>query len=121
MAKQATALSWLGGIGAGVTNALAGFGRFWLFATYAASFIPLELGGIRGWRRLLPQCLAIGTRSVPVVMLTGMFVGMVLVVQGYWQFDAAGTPTGSEPWSTFRSFRTGTVLAGVLAGRVGGR
>ena len=122
MAKQATALSWIGSLGAGVTNGLAGFGRFWLFAIYAISFIPIELGTIRGWRRLLPQCLAIGTRSVPVVMLTGMFVGMVLVVQGYSQFDAAGfTDRLGALVNISVVAELGPVLAGVvLAGRVGG-
>ena len=28
----------------------------------------------------------VGVRSIPVVMITGMFIGMVLAVQGYQQF-----------------------------------
>lgn len=122
MPKPAAGLNWIGGLGERVLNALAGFGRFWLFAIYAVSFIPLEIGTIRGWRRLLPQCLAIGTYSVPVVMLTGMFVGMVLVVQGYSQFDAAGfTDRLGAIVNISVVAELGPVLAGVvLAGRVGG-
>ncbi|MBN2447621.1 MAG: ABC transporter permease [Phycisphaerae bacterium] len=108
--------------GAGALETLAAFGRFWAFAAYAASFVPLELLSLRGWRRLLPQCFAIGTRSVPVIMLTGAFVGMVLVVQGYEQFDNSGfgDRIGAVVNVSVAS-ELGPVLAGVmLAGRVGG-
>jgi len=112
----------LANVGAGTINSLAGFGRFWAFGAYAASFIPVELASPRGWRRLLPQCFYIGTRSVPVIMLTGMFIGMVLVVQGWAQFDAAGlTDRLGAIVITSVCLELGPVLAGVmLAGRAGG-
>jgi phospholipid/cholesterol/gamma-HCH transport system permease protein len=55
-------------------------------------------------------------------MLTGMFIGMVLVVQGFEQFDAAGLRDrlGAIVNISVAS-ELGPVLAGVmLAGRVGG-
>lgn len=107
---------------AGVTGALASFGRFWLFSGYTASFIPLEMTSVRGWRRFLPQCFQIGTRSAPVIMLTGMFIGMVLIVQGWAQFDAANMADrlGSIVIISLCQ-ELGPVLAGVmLAGRAGG-
>jgi phospholipid/cholesterol/gamma-HCH transport system permease protein len=106
----------------GVTQALAHFGRFWVFSGYAASFIPLEMMTARGWRRFLPQCSQIGTRSAPVVMLTGMFIGMVLIVQGWGQFDAAGMADRLGAIVIISLCQElGPVLAGVmLAGRAGG-
>ncbi|MCK4341070.1 MAG: ABC transporter permease [Phycisphaerae bacterium] len=112
----------LAGIGASSVNTLASFGRFWVFCAQTISFLPVELSTVRGWRRLLPQCFYIGTRSVPVILLTGMFIGMVLIVQGYEQFDNAGLRYhlgGVVNISLLTEL--GPVLAGVmLAGRVGG-
>ncbi len=106
----------------GVRQALAGFGRFWIFSGYTTSFIPLEMTSLRGWRRLMPQCFQIGTRSAPVVMLTGMFIGMVLVVQGWDQFDAANMAERLGAIVIISLCQElGPVLAGVmLAGRAGG-
>jgi phospholipid/cholesterol/gamma-HCH transport system permease protein len=113
-------------VGAGTTGwlsqFLARFGHFWMFGASTASFIPGELATVRGWRRLLPQCFQIGTRSVPVIMLTGMFIGMVLIVQGWAQFDAANMSDrlGAIIIISVCS-ELGPVLAGVMmAGRAGG-
>lgn len=98
------------------------FGRFWVFSGHAFEFIPVELLSLRGWRRLLPQCFYIGTRSVPVIMLTCTFICMVLIVQGWAQFDAAGlTDRLGAIVVTSLCLELGPVLAGVmLAGRAGG-
>jgi phospholipid/cholesterol/gamma-HCH transport system permease protein len=105
-----------------VLEGLDRFGRFWLFAAYAASNVPLDLVSVRGWKRLLPQCYAIGTLSVPVIMVTGAFIGMVLIVQGWPQFDATGmTERLGAIVNASLAVELGPVLAGVmLAGRVGG-
>ena len=116
------AVRWISGVGHQATSLLDGFGRFWNFSGSAVSYVPFDMASRGGWRRFLPQCFHIGARSVPVVMLTGMFVGMVLVVQGYEQFDAAGLRDqlgGVVNISV--AAELGPVLAGVmLAGRVGG-
>ncbi len=122
MRSQSSVLRWVGGIGAFAYAALADFGRFWTFSGASVSYIPVDLCTRRGWRRLLPQCFQIGTRSVPVVMLTGAFVGMVLIVQGWDQFDAAGLVDrlGGVVIVSVTA-ELGPVLAGVmLAGRIGG-
>jgi phospholipid/cholesterol/gamma-HCH transport system permease protein len=106
----------------GLLGFLARFGHFWMFSGSTAYFIPGELATVRGWRRLLPQCFHIGTRSVPVIMLTGMFIGMVLIVQGWAQFDAANMSDrlGAIIIISVCS-ELGPVLAGVMmAGRAGG-
>lgn len=110
------------GVGAAAMRLFVDFGRFWIFSAQAIGFIPAELVAIRGWRRLLPQCFQIGTRSVPVVMLTGTFIGIILIVQGWDQFDNAGLGDllGGIVNISVAS-ELGPVLAGVmLAGRVGG-
>jgi len=122
MARTGTLERRIAALGDGVITALEQFGRFCLFGAAAVSFIPLDLFSGRGWRRLIPQSFAIGTRSVPVVMLTGAFVGMVLVVQGWAQFDNAGIADRLGVVVNISvASELGPVLTGVmLAGRVGG-
>ncbi len=98
------------------------FGRFCLFSLQAVAYGPLDLLSVRGWRRFVPQAFAIGTLSVPVIMATGAFVGMVLVVQGYQQFDNANLADRLGVVVNISvAAELGPVLAGVmLAGRVGG-
>ncbi|MBU0637449.1 MAG: ABC transporter permease [Planctomycetes bacterium] len=122
MARTNVIASIVGGVGARAVERLLNFGRFWVFSVYALSFIPGTLLSRGGWSRLLPQCFVIGTLSVPVLMLTGAFVGMVLIVQGWEQFDEAGL---SDYLGAIVNVgvvsELGPVLAGImLAGRVGG-
>jgi phospholipid/cholesterol/gamma-HCH transport system permease protein len=74
---------------------------------------------IRG--TLLPVFYAVGVSSVPVVAVTGLFIGMVLAVQAYAQFHNFGLAThlgGIVSASVVREL--GPVLAAtMLAGRVG--
>lgn len=109
-------------LGARVLAAPVAFGRFCVFGAQSAMYGPFELVSRRGWKHFLPQCFAIGTLSVPVIMLTGLFVGMVLVVQGYVQFDTAGIADRLGVIVNISvAAELGPVLAGVmLAGRVGG-
>jgi len=109
-------------LGAAAIGALDDFGRFCVFGASTVSFAPVELATPRGWRHLIPQCFAIGTKSVPVLMLTGAFVGMVLVVQGYAQFETAGLADRLGVVVNISvASELGPVLAAVmLAGRVGG-
>jgi len=122
MARANALEAWVGGVGAKFLQRLGDFGRFWAFAGAALSYVPVELFSRRGWRRLLPQCFAIGTQSVPVIMLTGSFVGMVLIVQGWSQFEAAGMADRLGAIVNISvAAELGPVLAGImLAGRVGG-
>ena len=69
----------------------------------------------------IPICYTIGVTSVPVIVITGIFIGMVLAVQSYSQYHQIGFDTwlGSMiHWSVIREL--GPVLAAtMLAGRVG--
>ena len=122
MASMPALLKPVARVGGQAVGWLAGVGDFCLFALQTLLFIPSELATVRGWRRLLPQCFAIGAQSVPVIMLTGTFIGMVLIEQGWAQFDAAGlTDRLGGIVNISVAAELGPVLAGVmLAGRVGG-
>lgn len=74
-----------------------------------------------GWDTLLPICYSVGVRSVPVVCVTGLFIGMVLAVQSYGQFASLGLATRLGSIINISIVRElGPVLAAtMLAGRVG--
>ncbi len=63
----------------------------------------------------------VGVRSVPVVSITGLFIGMVLAVQAYSQFNQLGMETRLGSIINVSIIRElGPVLAAtMLAGRVG--
>src|SRR3989339_625867 len=77
-------------------------------------------------RRTFPlvwaQMFAIGVRSVPVIMITGAFVGMTLAVQAYDQLAGMGLEEHLGVLINISVVKElGPVLAAVmLAGRVGG-
>jgi phospholipid/cholesterol/gamma-HCH transport system permease protein len=70
---------------------------------------------------LLPSFYFVGVRSVPVVAITGTFIGMVLAVQSYSQFHQLGLATRLGAIINLSIVRElGPVLAAtMLAGRVG--
>jgi phospholipid/cholesterol/gamma-HCH transport system permease protein len=69
-----------------------------------------------------PIFFAVGVRSIPVVAVTGLFIGMVLAVQSYGEFHAAGLASQLGSIINMSVVRElGPVLAAtMLAGRVGG-
>src|SRR5262245_51849452 len=73
------------------------------------------------WRLLGPQFFTIGVASIPVVAITGTFIGMVLALEGFNQFQSFGQearPGGVINISVTKQI--GPVLAAVMvAGRVG--
>ena len=74
------------------------------------------------WRLLAPQFHAVGVASIPVIMVTGGFIGMILALETFVQFEALdlqGTLGGVINVSVVKQI--GPVLAAVMvAGRVGG-
>ncbi len=73
------------------------------------------------WSVLVPCFYAIGVSSVPVVAITGTFIGMVLAVQAYSQFAMMGLATRLGSVINISLVKElGPVLAAtMLAGRVG--
>ena len=72
-------------------------------------------------KTLLPSLYLVGVRSVPVVCVTGMFIGMVMAVQMFSQFNKMGLGTRLGSMINITIVRElGPVLAAtMLAGRVG--
>jgi len=70
---------------------------------------------------LLPNLYSIGVRSVPVIAITGSFIGMVLAVQSYDQFHKMGLSTqlGSVVNETIITELGPVLAATMLAGRIG--
>ena len=113
---------WLASFGQFVLVRLTDFGEFWAFSGRAAFYSLRGLFRRQDLHRLLPQCLVVGTMSVPVILITGLFVGMVLAIQAIEQFMSAGLADRMGAIVGLSVVRElGPVLAGVMiAGRVGG-
>lgn len=112
----------LASIGAKTVDSLSRFGEFWRFAARAVVLVPSTTLRRRDWSLLFPQFYFIGVRSVPVMMITGIFVGLVLAAQAVAQLRAAGLEERMGVLVNLSVVKElGPVLAGVmLAGRVGG-
>lgn len=109
------------GIGRRLVAQVAGFGRFTRFCGVTFTWF---FRGAGRWSRpslLMPQLYDVGTRSAPVVMLLGGFMGMVLSVELFDQFVTFGQETRMGGVINIAVVRhIGPVLAAVmLAGRVG--
>ncbi len=76
----------------------------------------------RTWVRTMPLFFEVGNRTLPVIIVTGTFVGLVLAVQSYDQLRAAGLEQRMGVLLSITLVQElGPVLAGVMvAGRVGG-
>lgn len=101
---------------------LEAFGQFWRFFGRLLGWLTWGVFNRRNWVLLLPQCYQIGAMSVPVILVTGTFIGMVLAVQAVEQFQTVGLEERMGVIVNLSVVRElGPVLAGVmLAGRVGG-
>ncbi len=103
-------------------SAVAGFGRFTSFTAATWWWLVFRADRWLKWRLLAPQLHAVGVASIPVVAITGAFIGMVLGLEGYLQFEALGQEGrlgGIINVSVTKQI--GPVLAAVMvAGRVGG-
>jgi phospholipid/cholesterol/gamma-HCH transport system permease protein len=109
-------------VGQRTNNTLAAFGDFWRFVGRTFLSIGPSWFRWRNVRSILPQLYDIGTKSVPVVSITGAFIGMVLAVESFTQFKSIGQEVMLGSVINISVVKQiGPVLAAVmLAGRVGG-
>ncbi|MEN6384651.1 MAG: ABC transporter permease [Phycisphaerales bacterium] len=122
MADTQQKITMIEQFGASVLRGVNNSGRFARFQfdsiiqSVAACFTP------RTYSLIWNQMLAIGVRSVPVVAITGAFVGMVLAIQAYDQLAGLGIEEHLGVLINLSVVKElGPVLAAVmLAGRVGG-
>jgi phospholipid/cholesterol/gamma-HCH transport system permease protein len=101
-------------------HAFAGFGRFSVFCGQVAAGVFDRRAWFRR-DRLLHQLYLVGTTSMPVVGLTGAFIGMLLALEGYRQFQTIAQEARLGGVINLGLVKQlGPVLAAVmLAGRVG--
>jgi phospholipid/cholesterol/gamma-HCH transport system permease protein len=111
----------LSAFGASITQRLAYFGRFLGFAGSTGVALAQPARTWLRWGYLGPQLYFIGSKSVPVIALTGAFIGAILAIEGLPQFRAFALESrlgGVVNISVAKQI--GPVLAAVmLAGRVG--
>lgn len=115
-------MQWVAQLGGRVTGSMDSFGGLCRFSGRAMGDIPLSLRRRQDWRLLIEQMYQVGTLSIPVVVITGIFIGAVLAVQTVQQFKSVGLLDRMGPVINLSVFRElGPVLTGMmLAGRVGG-
>ena len=120
--RSGSLVGWIAGRVADVGDATVGM----IAAVGDVAIFSVSTIGWLFWRRprrdvLLPSFYSIGVMSLPVVALTGLFLGMVLAVQSYSQFRALGLQTRLGSVINLSLVRElGPVLAAtLLAGRVG--
>lgn len=73
-------IAWLIGLGQSTLNSLAVLGR-------SGNFVVQSLCGVPKLSKALPllvkQLYAVGVLSLPIIVVSGLFIGMVLSLQGY--------------------------------------
>ncbi len=118
-------ISQLEGLGAVVIAGLRGVGNVALLFADVVTWIgrcvrDWELPA--DWRTIVWQLYFIGVQSLPVVLTTGAFTGMVLSYNSYFELQRLGVTSWVGPLVAESLVeQLGPVLAGLmLAGRVGG-
>lgn len=109
-------------LGAGTINSVAALGRIGIFGWRMMRWLIPDIFQGKTWARCMPLFFEVGNRTLPVIIITGTFVGLVLAVQSYDQLRAAGFADRMGVLVTLSLVtELGPVLAGVMvAGRVGG-
>lgn len=110
--------SWIIRLGGQVQQALIVLGDWLLFSVHTLAWMACRRPANH---TLLRNCYEMGVRSVGVIVITGMFIGMVLAVQTYAQFHSLGLETRLGTLINVSVVRElGPVLAAtMLAGRIG--
>lgn len=108
--------------GLSVLLGIVEFGRFARFVGSTFGWLVADVRKWCRWRLLGAQFYMVGVASIPVVAITGAFIGMILALEGFYQFQALGQEArlgGVINVSVVKQI--GPVLAAVMvAGRVGG-
>ena len=111
-------VDWIADLGGLLTDWIVGLGNISMFSLRTFGWM---LSRLPRRETLLPNFYQIGVLSLPVVALTGTFIGMVLVVQSYVQFRNLHMEAKLGAVINMSLVRElGPVLAAtMLAGRVG--
>ncbi len=109
-------------IGSKTVSSVSALGRIGIFSWQMFRWLVPGLFQWRTWTRAMPLFYEVGNRTLPVILITGTFVGLVLAIQSYDQLRAAGFEDRMGVLVTLSLVKElGPVLAGIMvAGRVGG-
>ena len=109
-------------VGARTIRDVGNIGQFGRFAAQTAGACLRSFWNHRTYPLIWAQMHVIGVRSVPVIMITGAFVGMTLAVQAYDQLAGMGLEERLGVLINISVVKElGPVLSAVmLAGRIGG-
>ncbi len=109
----------LQGLGASALDLLGGVGRVTVLGLVAMRWLAR---GLPDRRVLVWQLYFVGVQSLPVILTTGAFTGMVLAYNSFFEFQRLGVTSWTGPLVAKALVKQlGPVLAGLmLAGRVGG-
>ena len=109
-------------VGVKTIEGIGSIGRFARFIGRSAAASAHSCVQPKTYSLISTQMYAIGVRSVPVVMITGAFVGMILAIQAYDQLAGMGLEERLGVLINISVVKElGPILAAVmLAGRVGG-
>src|SRR6266851_5915286 len=112
------ATNWISGLGAMAYQAVSVLGDVSLFAANTLAWMVRRRPAASSF---WSSCYNVGVRSLPVVAITGTFIGMVLAVQSYHEFFNLGLATRLGSIINISVVRElGPVLAAtMIAGRVG--
>ena len=115
---MAAMTDWIADLGGLVTDGIVGLGNI---STFSLRTFRWMLTRLPRRETILPSFYQIGVLSLPVIALTGTFIGMVLVVQSYVQFRNLHLEAKLGAVINMSLVRElGPVLAAtMLAGRVG--
>ena len=115
-------LGFIEQIGRRTTDIIVAFGDFFQFVGRTLAWLFSTGFRWKNIRLIFPQLYDVGVRSVPVVGVTGAFIGMVMAVETVTQFKAIGQENRIGSIINLSVVKQiGPVLAAVmLAGRVGG-
>jgi ABC-type transporter Mla maintaining outer membrane lipid asymmetry permease subunit MlaE len=111
-------MSWIVGLGAFAYDAINVLGDVSLFTANTLAWMARRRPASSSF---WTSCYNVGVRSLPVVAITGTFIGMVLAVQSYHEFHNLGLATRLGSIINISVVRElGPVLAAtMIAGRVG--
>jgi phospholipid/cholesterol/gamma-HCH transport system permease protein len=109
-------------VGAKAINVAGNAGKFGRFVWHTIVASARSCAKTRTYPLIWTQMNIIGVHSVPIIMITGAFVGMILAVQAYDQLASMGLEERLGVLINVSVVKElGPVLAAVmLAGRVGG-
>ncbi|MCH2135629.1 MAG: ABC transporter permease [Phycisphaerales bacterium] len=111
----------LAALGRWIHAGLQGAGRFTRFTAAVVHSTVAAASQWGRWNRLAPVLVDVGTRSIPVIVLIGAFIGMILALETWEQFAAVGMEDRLGMIINVSVVRQiGPVLAALMvAGRVG--